>query len=364
VASPVLRVGLLCLLASACAPAAFEARPVSHGFDAASSGVIDPYGDGKRHLAAGRAGLAIERFRQALAQDRDSLDALNGLAVAYARLGRTSLAETYLQRALDLRYDDVATLNNYGRLLTEQGRWQEARVMLAMAERSAGGPDSAVVQANLAAIETPRQLRPYRMAEPVSPLRLAKTDTATYRLETMTVALPEAATARPAGNPTAAATPPAAPAPVAPELVVTRLAVPPAGTARSLPQTAPAPVPAVSVSATGEAPAMQPQAPQRQAGTRPDPFIIVANGVGRTGLAAAWRERLARDGVAVDSLANALPFRTPRTEIRYHPFFAREADALAAFLPSSAVLIADREALGDIYVELGPDSLETAGEPS
>ena len=30
----------------------------------------------------------------------------------------------------------------------------------------------------------------------------------------------------------------------------------------------------------------------------------------------------------------------------------------------SAVLTADRSALGDIYVELGPDSLETAGEPS
>jgi hypothetical protein len=110
--------------------------------------------------------------------------------------------------------------------------------------------------------------------------------------------------------------------------------------------------------------AVEPPALRRPAQTRPDPFIIVANGVGRNGLAAAWRERLGRDGITVDSLANAQPYQTPRTAIRYHPFFAREADALAALLPGSAELVADRAALGDIYVELGLDSLETAGEPS
>jgi hypothetical protein len=121
---------------------------------------------------------------------------------------------------------------------------------------------------------------------------------------------------------------------------------------------------AASLPAPAEPPATAPRAQQRPSETRPDPFIIVANGVGRNGLAAGWRERLGRHGITVDSLANARPFQTPRTEIRYHPFFAREADALAALLPSSAVLTADRSALGDIYVELGPDSLETAGEPS
>jgi hypothetical protein len=133
--------------------------------------------------------------------------------------------------------------------------------------------------------------------------------------------------------------------------------VPPAAAARRSRPLEAGPAPA-------EPPAAEARAPQHPAETRPDPFIIVANGVGRNGLAAAWRKRLGRDGITVDSLANAQPFRTPRTEIRYHPFFAREADALAALLPSSAVLTADRSALGDIYVELGPDSLKTGGEPS
>jgi hypothetical protein len=362
--------GLLCLLAGACAPSAFEARPVSQGFDAASGGVADPYGDGKQQLAAGRAGLAIERFRQALAQDRNSVDALNGLAVAYARLGRTPLAETYLQRALDLRHDDVATLNNYGRLLLEQGRWQEARLMLAMAERTASGPDNAVVQANLAAMQTPR---PRRAAEPAPPLRLAKTDTATYRLETTTAVLPQVASVAPA---TTSAWP-VVPTPAGPP-VATITTTPAAGAARVASAAArPAAAAPASVAAQPnplpKAPApTTPATAVRAALAEPeppvsgslDPFIIVANGVGRIGLAAEWRGHLGRYGITVDSLANARPFQTGRTEIRFHPFFAREANALSALLPSSAALIADRNALGDIYVELGLDSLDTAGEPS
>jgi hypothetical protein len=120
--------------------------------------------------------------------------------------------------------------------------------------------------------------------------------------------------------------------------------------------------PAPTIPATAVLAAIAEPEPQASGGL--DPFIIVANGVGRIGLAAEWRGHLGRYGITVDSLANARPFQAARTEIRFHPVFAREADALAALLPRSAALIADREALGDIYVELGRDSLETVGEPS
>lgn len=326
--------GLSCLLASACTPTAYDFRPASHGFDATSSGVPDAYDDGKRQLANGRAGLAIERFRQALAEDRGSINALNGLAVAYAKLGRTQLAETYLQRALDLRHDDVATLNNYGRLLIEQGRSQEAREMLMLAELSAVGSEYGIVEANLAAIDTPRKTRPYHPATSESPLRLAKLDMAVYRLETGTATVTGTASLAVASGP---------------EMPAAMVREP---AHDSIPAEQPVAAPAT------------PSTPSRPSRRAFDPFVIVANGVGRTGLAAEWRERLSQNGVKVDSLANANPFKAVRTEIRYHPLFADEANDLAASLSISPTLVADSNAPGDIYVELGPDSLEIVGGSS
>jgi tetratricopeptide (TPR) repeat protein len=335
----------LCLLAGACAPGSFEARPVSHGFDSVS-GVMNPYEDGKLHLSEGRPGLAIERFRQALAQDRGSIDALNGLAVAYARLGRTEVAESYLQRALDLRYDDVATLNNYGYLLVEAGRWLEARPLLELAAQFAGEADRAVVQANLGSMRAPG-VAPRDTVPPASPLRLARTAVATWRLETgyeEPADLPASAAAamsavaplvRPAAKPMLAAA--ASPLPVA---------RPPAAWPAAKPMLAVAALPL---------PAAKPH---------PAPFVVVANGVGRKGLAAQWRERLRQEGVEVGAIANAPSFTTQSTQIRAHPAFARQAAEIAALLPAGSRLITDAQFTSDIYVELGRDSLEAVGEPA
>jgi hypothetical protein len=65
--------------------------------------------EGRRHLDRGETGLAIEAFRRALSAGPPTAPALNGMGVAFARLGRYELAHRYFQQAavldpLDQRY--------------------------------------------------------------------------------------------------------------------------------------------------------------------------------------------------------------------------------------------------------------------
>ena len=177
-----------CLIAAACAASAPSPRPLEQGF-ATAAGVVDPYRDGKRHLAAGRYELAVQRFGQALASDRRSLGALNGLAIAYTRLGRFHIAQTYFERALQIDPTHAPTLNNYGRALGEQGRLREARPFLELALRHAEQADAPVIAGNVESIRrAPRSAlvaalesdREQRRAH-----RLVRVDEDAYRLETI-----------------------------------------------------------------------------------------------------------------------------------------------------------------------------------
>jgi tetratricopeptide (TPR) repeat protein len=138
---------VICLLAGACASAPAP-RPLASGFGA-EAGVADPYADGKRHLAEGNYELAAQRFGQALAHDGRSLDALNGLGVAYTRLRRFDSAETQFERALQIEPTNAATMNNYGWSLIEQGRLRQARAFLELARRHATAAEAPVIAANL-----------------------------------------------------------------------------------------------------------------------------------------------------------------------------------------------------------------------
>ena len=183
------RVIVICLIAAACSAAGPGPRPLEKGF-ATAGGVADPYADGKRHLAAGRYEVAVERFAQALTSDRRSLDALNGLAIAYTRLGRFDVAQTYFERALQLDATNASTLNNYGWSLIEQGRLQEAKPFLELALRRAEQADVPIVAANLESIG---RARPSALvaalgsdSEPEAnpgPYRLVRVDDNAYRLD-------------------------------------------------------------------------------------------------------------------------------------------------------------------------------------
>jgi Tetratricopeptide repeat len=138
---------VICQLAAACASGPAP-RPLARGFGA-DGGVADPYADGKRHLTEGNYELAAQRFGQALAHDGRSLDALNGLGVAYTRLRRFDSAETQFERALQIEPTDAATLNNYGWSLIEQGRLREARAFLALARTHGTDAEAPMIAANL-----------------------------------------------------------------------------------------------------------------------------------------------------------------------------------------------------------------------
>ena len=136
------------LLTAACSATGPGPRPLERGF-ATGAGVADPYEDGKRHLADGRYDLAAQRFGQAVASDRRSLDALNGLAIAYTLLGRFESAQTYFERALQIDATSALTLNNYGWSLVEQGRLRDAKPFLERALHRAADAELPVIAGNI-----------------------------------------------------------------------------------------------------------------------------------------------------------------------------------------------------------------------
>ena len=180
---------VVCLLAGGCQASWPEPRALSRGFQPEAR-VLAPYDDGKLHLAAGRYGLAIDRFGQALASDRRSLDALNGLAIAYTRLGRFDVARAYFDRALEIDAFSALTLNNYGRALIEQGRLREAGPFLQLALQHASQTELTIVAANVESVRRPRPpalVAALREALPSAPRegrRLIRLASNRYRLET------------------------------------------------------------------------------------------------------------------------------------------------------------------------------------
>jgi tetratricopeptide (TPR) repeat protein len=70
--------------------------------------------EGRRLLEAGRAVEAVGAFRRYLRENGADLSGLNALAITYAELGRSDLAAEMFGRALALKPDDPATLNNIG----------------------------------------------------------------------------------------------------------------------------------------------------------------------------------------------------------------------------------------------------------
>jgi len=114
------------------------------------SGLLDParatpagaegdYAAGKRHLAAGRTGLAIRRLRAAVKTAPESLAALNALGAAYDRLGRHELAARAYARALAIDPRSAQTLNNIGYSYLMQDRLDLAVAFLRDANAERGG---------------------------------------------------------------------------------------------------------------------------------------------------------------------------------------------------------------------------------
>ena len=75
---------------------------------------LSAYERGKLHFNAGQFGLAVNHFQSAVRREPDSIEALNGLAATYDRLGRYDLSARYYGRALAADPESTQTLNNIG----------------------------------------------------------------------------------------------------------------------------------------------------------------------------------------------------------------------------------------------------------
>lgn len=132
--------------------ARFEPRPVvPEGYAIKGSG-SELYEQGKRQLQAGHAALAIDAFRRASRAQPDSIDALNGLAVAYDRIGRYDLSRRYYEAALGREPTSAMLLHNLGYSLALQGKRDEGRALI---EKALASGDAAVLargRANLATL--------------------------------------------------------------------------------------------------------------------------------------------------------------------------------------------------------------------
>ncbi|WP_300974530.1 tetratricopeptide repeat protein [Sphingomonas sp. LHG3406-1] len=82
--------------------------------------------EAQSYFAMGSIGLASEGFRRALREDPDSVDALNGLAACYDRMGRFDLSRGYYERALALAPSDSRLYANLATSLAMQGKDSEA----------------------------------------------------------------------------------------------------------------------------------------------------------------------------------------------------------------------------------------------
>ncbi|MFA6220557.1 MAG: tetratricopeptide repeat protein [Erythrobacter sp.] len=174
----------------------------------AAGGGAQQLEEGRQHLRDGNISRAVALFQLAR-MDRDTAaEASNGLAVAYAKLGRADLAERYFRTAIMLEPDDTRYVANLLRL--------QGQVMLARQRSSAARLASAPLPATAAnGPVRAREAEPvHRVSEGEFRIRTIEPD----RVPTMTIGYRQAA-ARPAED-----TP-------APEASAAELAS--AGTARS-----------------------------------------------------------------------------------------------------------------------------------
>jgi tetratricopeptide (TPR) repeat protein len=122
--------GAIVLLLPACTSGGkLTVRPVPTGFVEGERSASFRVVEARAHFALGNVALAAEGFRRALREDPASVDALNGLAACYDRMGRFDVARSHYEQALALAPNDARLYANLATSLELQGKSAEAAAL-------------------------------------------------------------------------------------------------------------------------------------------------------------------------------------------------------------------------------------------
>ncbi len=122
------------------------AAPSRPGPESAASGVVIPSEESEprrrarvrlelasRYFDQGQTTVALEEVKLALATDPSFADAYNLRGLVYMRLNDQAMAEDSFRQALRLSPREPGTSHNYGWLLCQQGRYDQAMAQFALA---------------------------------------------------------------------------------------------------------------------------------------------------------------------------------------------------------------------------------------
>ena len=330
------------------------------------------FDQGKDHLAAGRAGLAIVAFERAIRLDPTSVGALNGIGAAYDNLKRYDIALGYYKRALALAPQNADTMNNIAVSLHLAGD-PAANTWFAQAAKL--DPDNETIAANIvqarAEDEATWTVPGAKPAEPlasppITTVPITSVDaggpslrrTAARELQLETPGAP------PAASPV---TEPPAQAMLIP--AVARIEPPPPSRTetRDTPTPTPAPIqprpiaavtPVAAVAPMPVAPTASPAA--KSAGLPAEAHaataqVNVSNCVGRTRMARRFGAFLAAKDLSVRRLTNAPPFDCEKSRLLARSGFELQAEAMARLLPVAIAIENNDTTTDDIRLVLGRD---------
>lgn len=258
---------------------------------------------GKSQLAAGQLGPAIDTFEGALARNPNSVPILNGLAIAFAKAGRSDLAEHYFSRALALDPQSSVTLNN-----------------VAYFHSSRDVPANAIADA--------------KPATPAGNGSAVKTDAApspatALEQETASAASAQSVSPQPEENP-------------APSQPMQKTAS------------------AASLATATNAPSDERRESKPVADTNEAENLLsvrVSNGIGVHGLAAQTSHYLSQYGVHVGVLTNERNFDHRYSVIFYNPGLQAFAAKMSEMLPMHPRVVAANRGSGQVELILGADAV-------
>jgi hypothetical protein len=301
------------------------------------------YDRGKHYLASGDYGLAIDSFEKALAEAPGSADAMNGLAIAFDRIGRKDDAAMFLNKALALDPRSAYTLNNFAYFHLSHGESDQAMAYFARAKAAlAAAPKT----------EAPRTL-PTIVANNLAAMPSSEP---AVQEAAPNIATPAPVHALDAAPPNISALP-VVPAPSLDTSAKTPPVIPVAPSAVALAPVVLAEAPAVSnVPPAHREPIMNPPQPAIPAGVSLGHVTVrIANLTGRAHMARRFAQYLGGQGMAAHHLINVQYDNRQQSTIYYSRGLEDAAKALARLVPVPVRMFALPNDYRTVELMLAPD---------